>query len=160
MTALTPVRKILVPVDFSEPSERALSYALELASRLDAHVLVMHVWEPPRAVGPDFGLYPIGQGEVQQILEEEVSRRLKRFAGQAVGADDPQPDTLVVQGIPYEAIVDAAEGRQIDLIVMGTHGRSGLKHFFLGSVAEKVVRHAACPVLTIRERAAKPGQSA
>jgi glycine betaine transporter len=154
------VRKILVPIDFSEHSAKALAYAVDLATRFDAHILVLHVWEPPRTMGLEFGIYPIEQGSVLQILEEETTRRAQQFVAEQAKPEGLRLDTLAVQGVPYDVIVDIAESRHIDLIVMGTHGRSGLSRFFLGSVAEKVVRHAHCPVLTIRERASLPEQRA
>ena len=149
------LNKILVPVDFSECSDEAFDDALELARRYGAELVVLHVWQPPRMMGPETVFYP-PEGTRQSVIhlvEEEARRQTGDFV--AVRAA-PEPEvrltTLVEAGIPYATILDIAEREDVDLIVMGTHGRSGLSRFFLGSVTEKVVRHAHCPVLTIRIR--------
>jgi len=147
--------KILVPVDFSECSDEAFDDALELARRFGAELVVLHVWQPPRMMGPETIFYP-PEGTRQSVIhlvEEEARRQTGDFVAARA---EPEPDvhftTLVEAGIPYATILDIAEREGVDLIVMGTHGRSGLSRFFLGSVTEKVVRHAHCPVLTIRKR--------
>lgn len=135
---------ILLPTDFSECSERARSYACELAKRFTAEVHLLHVVPPislPAYVGPipDELLHP-EQG-ARRALEEwndpafEHAKRVVRS---------------VVMGTPFVEIVRYVRGRNMDLIVMGTHGRSGLAHALIGSVTEKVVRKAPCPVLTVR----------
>ncbi len=137
----------LVPVDFSEYSDHAVQYAAELARALGARLTLLHViHELPVGVGdwaaglPESYLGDL-EADVQQSLESA------REQVKAAGVD---ADIVMVHGIPFQSIIDVARDRQADLIVMGTHGRTGLKHVLLGSVAERVVRHAPCPVLVVR----------
>jgi universal stress protein A len=157
------LKRILVPVDFSACSDKAFEDALELARRFGAELIVLHVWQPPRTMGPETVFYP-PEGTRQSVIhlvEQEARRQTAEFvAARLEPAPEVRVTTLVEAGIPYASIVDIAEREEVGLIVMGTHGRSGLSRFFLGSVAEKVVRHAPCPVLTIRIRAERPGGGA
>jgi nucleotide-binding universal stress UspA family protein len=143
-----PLSRILVPTDFSEEARTALSYGVALAERLGGTLHVLHVVEAVVNVSPlpqEFGARDeldraIGEsawGELNQLLSAEDRKRLKvEFA--------------VEWGIPFTEIVRYAQARRVDLIAMGTHGRGGVKHLILGSVAENVVRGAPCPVLTVR----------
>jgi universal stress protein A len=144
------IRQILVPIDFSAPSRAALEHAAGLAERLDATVVVLHTWEQPSYFGPE-GVLIAAPGVVHPGLDEvrrSVERELAQFvAGAALPAGT---DLRVVSGRPAEAILEAAAEPGIDMIVMGTHGRSGLARMIVGSVAEAVIRHAPCPVLTLR----------
>jgi universal stress protein A len=150
------LKRILVPVDFSACSDKAFEDALELAGRFGAELIVLHVWQPPRTMGPETVFYP-PEGTRQSVIhlvEQEARRQTAQFVAERTAlAPNVRVTTLVEAGIPYASIVDVGEREDVGLIVMGTHGRSGLSRFFLGSVAEKVVRHAHCPVLTIRTRA-------
>jgi nucleotide-binding universal stress UspA family protein len=142
-------QRVLVPLDFSAPSQQALNYAIELAGKLQASLTLLHVIQTPVLVGgPAMGvdtslvLYLEElEAEMWQTIETHVAR---------VQAAGLAGDALVVHGTPFQQIIDIAAARQVDLIVMGTHGHTGLQHFFLGSVAEKVVRMAPCPVLVTR----------
>jgi len=146
--------RILVPTDFSPPSDAALATAKEMAERFGASIHVLHVLEDPYSTSAYatevYGFLPPGLKESwQRNAEERLVRLLPpeertRFGG----------TSTVVFGSPAKAIVEYADGNGIDLIVMGTHGRSGVAHLLLGSVAERVVRTARCPVLTIRGVAA------
>ncbi len=140
--------RILVPVDFSEPSLNALAYACGLAKRFGATLTVLHVVEPVYVAEPYMGVAP----EVGRFLDEEI-RNAKTILTR-IEADRRKQGlrvrSLVVAGPPALLIVDTARDTGADLIVMGTHGRTGLAHAFIGSVAEKVVRTARCPVLTVR----------
>jgi universal stress protein A len=144
------VRQILVPIDFSAPSRAALTYAVALAERLGATLEVLHVWEPPRYVGPEaVAFVPADVAhpdweEVRQRVRTEVERLVA-----SVGGASPAR-VRVVPGAPRELIPEVAAEIGAELVIMGTHGRSGLARVFLGSVAEAVVRHAPCPVLTLR----------
>jgi nucleotide-binding universal stress UspA family protein len=141
-------RKILCPVDFSEGSRRALRLALELQGG-DAELVLVHVWEPPYVYGPDAAIPGAAFVETKTIAENELAK-LKREVEQQ-GAR--RVSTVLATGAPWNEIVElAGRDRGIDLIAMGTHGHTGLKHVLLGSVAEKVVRHAPCPVLVARLR--------
>jgi nucleotide-binding universal stress UspA family protein len=140
--------KVLVPTDFSEPSATALAYALALARTFGASLHVLHVVEEPLAQGWNgFGLPALPElraqvlADAQQRLEEAVPP-LER--------DRQATELVTCLGDADGEIVSFAKARQVDLIVMGTHGRGGMAHLLLGSVAEKVVREAPCPVLTVR----------
>ncbi|MBA2592613.1 MAG: universal stress protein [Gammaproteobacteria bacterium] len=137
------INRILCPVDFSEPSTRALEYALALAERLGAHVDVVHVFQFPTFAVDDLTL-PL---YLQENLSQRLRERLEQFVIEKAG-EGSKATAHVREGVPYLEIMEAAKGQ--DLIVMGTHGRSGLSHLLLGSVAERVVRGSEVPVLTIR----------
>jgi nucleotide-binding universal stress UspA family protein len=145
------IARVIVAIDFSPSSRSALDYATLLAATLGASMEVVHVREPPGYVGPDtMALLPIAagqpgfeqtRGEVQRELEGALARAPSRPARHSV---------RIESGEPSDAILQVAADSGADLIVMGTHGRSGLARALLGSVAESVLRRAACPVLTIR----------
>ena len=141
-------RHILVPLDFSTDSERALDYALELASIFQARLTLLHVMHIPVMVEVDLHAY------LPKI--ETAARQQIEACQQRVQAAGLTSDMVLVRGVPFQDIVETARDRQVDLIVMGTHGRTGLPHAFLGSVAEKVVRLAPCPVLVTRQAADIP----
>ena len=141
-------KKILVGTDFSEPSDAARRTAIELARRLGAELEIVHVEEPLPAYAFSEGALPDLprlQEEVRSWAEREVEQQAKeaRAAGVPV-------TTAVLLGTPANAIVEAARTDGADLIVVGTHGRTGFERILLGSVAERVVRTASCPVLTVR----------
>jgi len=143
------IKNILVATDFSEPSDSALEYGRALALNFGARLHVIHVVEiPPFSVGADGAAYDFAL--VQESLEEDARKKLADVLGPENG--QPPAMTVVVRTAPSPAIViaDYARGSDIDVIVMGTHGRGMLGHLFLGSVAERVVRIAPCPVLTLR----------
>lgn len=136
---------IIVPTDFSYASDAALGYARMLAARFGASLHLLHVVDEPGSWSEVYAAIP----EIQLRLSADAARRLE-----AMAACLPPPlhaTSAVVCGAPVPSIVKAAESRGADLIVMGTHGRRGMGHLLLGSVAERVVRLAPCPVLTVRE---------
>lgn len=142
------IRQILAPTDFSEYSKEAVAYAFELAQKFGAKLLLLHVIEMPA--------YPI-EGFVPPSIGSTLIEDLERqaWADLAQVLPEAQNDKValtrqVVVGIPYRKIVEVAAAEKADLIVMATHGRTGLGHLLIGSVAERVVRAAPCPVLTIR----------
>jgi nucleotide-binding universal stress UspA family protein len=144
------IAKILVPTDFSEPSDLALEYARALAEQFGASLHLLHVLEDPFAAGAWSGeVYVADAPQLRASLRLEASRRLE---GALPPADRARLNvtTQVMAGSPAPAIRDVADDGGFDLIVMGTHGRSGMAHLLLGSVAEKLVRTAPCAVLTIR----------
>lgn len=137
------IERILYPTDFSEPAAHALPHAVELARRFEAQLTVLHI----RTLFQDDPSQPeyqfLNTGEYKEFLQEELKQVARSI-------DDIRLDArLEMNASAAAGIVDSAGEEDIDLIVMGTRGRSGLAHFFLGSVAEKVVRHARCPVLTV-----------
>ena len=143
------VRRILVPIDFSAHSQRVTQYACELAARLGARVELLHVVDDPllsRALGPD--LYPDGSAETGEQLVANASTKLREAAIAARRHGAPV-QFVVLQGNPARMIVKQASAYDCDVIVMGTHARTGLAHLVFGSVAERVRRSAGCPVLTL-----------
>lgn len=148
----TTIRKILVPIDFSTPSEEALSYAADLATSLGASVVIGHVIHEPFIAGGEWDLYVRDASEMREQLHSDVSAKLA-----AIVADFERRglrvSTDIRFGPPREGIVNAAKATEADLIVMSTHGHSGLHHLLLGSVVEHVIRAAHCPVLAVRDPA-------
>ena len=143
------VRRILVPVDFSVHSQHVTRYACELAARLGARVELLHVVDDPflaRALGPE--LYPGGSAETAEQLVADASTKLREAAIAARRHGAPV-QFVVLRGNPARMIVKQASACDCDVIVMGTHARTGVAHLILGSVAERVRRSAACPVLTL-----------
>lgn len=143
------IKRILVPTDFSPTSDLAMDYAADLARKLGAAIQLLHVVDEPSfaAVYPDGYFVDLPALRVQAMDEAQ-----KRFAALA-GRVDLDVTTDVQFGRPAVVIADQALARGTDLIVMGTHGRGGVAHLLLGSVAERVVRTAPCPVLTVRNTA-------
>jgi nucleotide-binding universal stress UspA family protein len=145
------LRRILVPIDFSAHSMQALDYAAGLSEPFGAQLAVLFVVEPIYYAVPDFAGATAAMGgllEEQKRSGREQLRRLERRyekRGIALRA-------LLQTGSPAQAIVDAAAQLKVDMIVMSTHGRTGVSHLLMGSVAERVVRTAACPVLTVHGR--------
>jgi glycine betaine transporter len=147
------ISRILVPVDFSAYSERALEYAIALAGRLGASLHLLHVVEDPIATGVWGGETVLPNlTELREELVDGAERQLVTYREAAERAGVPVVSTAQV-GLPAISIVDHATSLGVDLIVMGTHGRTGMAHLVMGSVAERVLRQAPCPVLTIREAA-------
>lgn len=144
---MVTIHKILVPTDFSAGSEAATEQALSLAQKFAASVTLFHVYQVPTYVFPDGSSFVAGP-EVTARIERGVEDSLAAAARAAQQKSGVPVETASAIGTPFEEILRAAEG--CDLVVMGTHGRTGLRHLLLGSVAEKVVRHAHCPVLTVR----------
>ena len=142
------VHHVLVPLDFSTYAEQALDYAIALAQKLQARVTLLHVIQPPEVVKVEGGIWP--SSTFLQDLEAAVTRDMEGYLARVTAAG-LAGEIAVVHGVPFQEILDTAKARQVDLIIMGTHGRTGLSHVLLGSVAEKVVRLAPCPVLVARQ---------
>jgi nucleotide-binding universal stress UspA family protein len=136
---------ILVPTDFSDYSQQAIVYACELAKRFGAKLQLLHVVPPPALPMP----YVAPVSEEMLHLDEAAERELDAWKVPAL-EQMAQVERVVRTGVPFVEIVRHAKDNDVDLIVIGTHGRTGLAHALLGSVAEKVVRKATCPVLTVR----------
>jgi nucleotide-binding universal stress UspA family protein len=144
---MIPLKNILVPTDFSDTSEVAVTYAQALAEAFGATVHVLHVLRDPASHLPVEALAALPT--LREQLAWDAQQRLgKVLAGPEAQKLDVQ--RVVRMGVPFVDIIGYAKGHDIDLIVMGTHGRGPIKHMLLGSVAEKVVRKAPCPVLTVR----------
>jgi len=146
------LKHIMVPIDFSECSLCALNYALALAKKLEADLVLLHIVEP--AVYIDNAennlLAPTLPDETNQQLMTASRERLMALK-EEVARCGIAVETLVRMGRAQSEIPDTAKATGVDLIVMGTHGHSGIKHALLGGIAERVVRHSSCPVLVVRQ---------
>ena len=147
--ALVRLKRIVVATDLSEFLVSALPYAAAFAEKFDAEIILVHVVEP-RFPPPEVGTLPPQVVEQDEsALAEEYLQRLR----QEVLDDDLQIRTLVRNGVPFQEITRLASSLNADLIILSTYGHTGLKHVLLGSTAERVVRHADCPVLVVRDNA-------
>lgn len=144
------LKKILVATDFSEPSDAALAYGRELARTFEAQLVVVHVADNlmTRAYGGDGFVF--ADPELQHDVEAAAQRHLGALLCDEDRALLGAEPVVLTSNTPAFAIVDYASRRDVDLIVMGTHGRGAVAHLLMGSVAERVVRTAPCPVLTVR----------
>lgn len=139
---MKPFTRILVPTDFSKPSERALEQAIVLARTFHARLVLLHVWSMPYTAYSEGLTWPVGQMQqaAQKALDEAQLKAMKLY---------PETDAVLRQGGEWLQIIEAIAEHEIDLVVMGTHGRRGLPHLFMGSVAERVVRMSPVPVMTV-----------
>ncbi len=143
------IHKILCPVDFSDPSREALHFAVDLAERYGASVTLLHVYQVPAYAFPE-GMVLAGP-DVLASLVERIAQTLAAWREEAVRRSPRiTVDSETAMGVAHAEILRVAKTGGHDLIVVGTHGRTGLSHVVLGSVAESVLRHATMPVLTIR----------
>lgn len=142
--------RILVPTDFSKFSLQALDDAVDLGKQSAARILVLHCLEPvyfastADMYGPGMNVSMLIE-EQRRSAQQQLARIKRDLEKRRVAVQ-----TLIESGPAAFAIIDTAKRQRVDLIVMSTHGRSGLSHLFMGSVAERVVRGASCPVLTVR----------
>lgn len=141
------LQNILVPSDFSECSDAAVRYGLELARKFDATVHLLHVVQDPMTMPWAAEGLAVPMLEVVEQWQKEAEERLKALVPPV---DRGRVRVSSTVASPYPEILRFAGEQRIDLIVMGTHGRGGVSHLLLGSIAEKVVRRAPCPVLTVR----------
>jgi universal stress protein A len=146
------IKRILVPVDFSSCSRVALEHAVTLAEQFGASVDVVHVWPPPRSVGPDtvLDVFRKSSPTLGEDARASASKEMEQFLTPFQKKGTIKFRLRIECGEPYQRILEIANGGVYDLIAMGTHGRTGLSHVVMGSVAEKVVRHSLFPVLTVR----------
>ncbi len=147
--AVKPIKNVLCPIDGSPSSKIALEYGLFVAKHFGGRAHVLHVWHVSTHIRPDLSVWLETQGQqpVSKVVEAEARAETQRFLAaipEAAGVE-----VHVLEGEPWRVITEKAEQDGFDIIVMGTHGRSGFAHLALGSVAERVVRHAPCPVLTV-----------
>ncbi len=136
------LKHILVPTDLGESSQEAESLAVELAKTVKAKVTLLHVWTVPAAAYAEALTWPIDEleGTAQKALDATVERLRAAY---------PEVDGMLMSGLTWERILDTAKELDVDMIVLGTHRWRGLTRFFLGSVAEKIVRLSPIPVLTV-----------
>jgi nucleotide-binding universal stress UspA family protein len=150
------IRRILVPTDFTETSEHALDWALELAAKLGAAVTVMHTYEIPIVGFPDGAIVatPEIASRIADASRTALDGTVERRRGRGIAIE-----AILREGVAWEEINSVAETINADLVVIGTHGRRGLTRALLGSVAENVIRTAHRPIVTIRfpDTGKKPG---
>ncbi|MEX2287906.1 MAG: universal stress protein [Planctomycetaceae bacterium] len=145
------LKRILLPTDFSENSKLGVAYACALAEQFGSELHLLHVVQDLVAMVPEPGLAFPPPGDYVREMEEAARAALAQIPD-ASWAAGKTVVRVTRQGPPFLEIVRYAKEQAIDLIVMGTHGRSGLAHVLMGSVAERVVRKAPCPVLTVRPK--------
>ncbi len=141
------IRRILVPLDFSESTSPLLEWAAHLASQHGSSVVLLHAYHLPVEFQQLEGAYlpPEFWANVKREAEDSLARFAKELSGQGISVQ-----MAVCEGYAATAIIEEATRRDVDLIVIGTHGLSGIKHLLLGSIAERVVQKAPCPVLTVK----------
>ncbi len=142
------LKRILVPIDFSQPSKNALRYATSFAKHFRAELLLVYVVEP--AVYPgDLSFGQIGIPHIEKEMRERGKKELERLVKEHV-AGQVASRAKIRTGKPFLEIIGMAKEEDVDLIIIATHGHTGVEHIIFGSTAEKVVRKAPCPVLVVR----------
>lgn len=142
-------RKILCPVDLSEFSDEILSYAKEVAKGFNSELIVLTVIPTLEYYVPyESFIIPDNILQMKENLQLEVEKDMERL----IGSIDYPAKKMIRWGIPHNVILDIIREEEIELVVMGTHGRSGIEHLILGSVAEKIIRKSPCPVLIVRPK--------
>ncbi len=139
---------ILIPIDFSDSSQVAIDYAVTLRAHFPSNVTLLHVIEPFLGYGSEISIIP---ADIDVDREDKSKARLKELAALFDGGVPAK--SVCLRGKPWHCICDWAADNDVDLIIMPTHGHSGLLHMWLGSVAERVVQKAPCPVLVVRSKA-------
>ena len=145
---MKPFDKILFANDFSENSEHAFDYALTLAKQFNSRLIIIHVINEPVDLR-GFYVPHISFEKLEKEIEEGAEKMMQKFC-RTRAKDFTNYETLIVAGIPYEEILKKADEEKVSLIVLGTQGRKGIDHFLFGSTAERVVRNAESPVMTVR----------
>jgi nucleotide-binding universal stress UspA family protein len=142
---MIPFKKILVPIDFGPASDEALKAAVELAKRDSAELELVHVWEIPTYSYATLDYAPMDVlGPIRDAAKAQLEETLAR-----VRKELPRTEGILRQGAPWQEVQSAIENSKPDLVIMGTHGRKGVRRMLLGSVAEKIVRTSPVPVLTM-----------
>jgi len=144
---MQPFERILTAIDFSDNSGYAFDYALSLARQFNAELTLLHVINEPVDLR-GFYVPHISFEELEKEIETGAKSMMEEFCREKLG-DYKKVKTSIVSGTPFEEIIRTATDMNASLIVMGTHGRTGLDHIIFGSTAERVVRSASCPVLTV-----------
>ena len=142
------IKRIMVPIDFSDYSKRALKYAVDFAKQFNSKMFLIYVVEP--IIYPaDFSMGQVAIPSADLDMQSRASEELMNLA-KTIGSG-LHVETIIKTGKPFIEIIDTAKEKDVDLIIMATHGHTGVEHLLFGSTAEKVVRKAPCPVLTLRE---------
>lgn len=148
------IERILIPTDFSESSRHALKYAIELNASFKARLFLIHVLQD----FTEFSEYNLSPSILPQLyleFEENAAKRLEEMVTGMV-PPDMHCDTYILHGVAFYEIIQFSNQENVDLIVIGTRGRTGIKHVLFGNTADKVVKKAHCPVLTVRNPDEKP----
>ena len=148
---MSRVRRILHPTDFSRASSAAFARAVQMAKADRAQLLIVHVLAPPLPIAGEGYISPSVYEDLEDSSQKYAQKRLSALLAKARMAG-ARATTLLLEGVAHEQIIRAAKSKKADLIVMGTHGHTGLVKFFVGSIASRVVAGAHCPVLTVRGR--------
>lgn len=146
-------KRILVSTDFSEAGDHAIGHAFRMAADHGAEVLLCHVVEMVVAPNPLYAHYystDLLNPEIRERAEADAHQGLRDRVPKTAPLCDVPYTTVVADGVPADEIIRLAKERDADLIVIATHGHTGFKHIFLGSTAERVIRHVHCPVLVVR----------
>ncbi len=143
------IKKILVPIDFSDYSKNALKYAAQFAKQFNAKIYLIYVVEP-MIYPADFSMGQVAIPSTDIDLHSRAEEELKKLSKEIVNGNS-KVEVLIKTGKPFVEIIESASANDIDLIIIATHGHTGVEHLLFGSTAEKVVRKAPCPVLTLRE---------
>lgn len=152
------IRSLLLPTDFSECANYALSYAAEFAREAGASIICLHVIEPVvPTVGYSGVTEPLPMADISEQLEDSATRELPKIA-QHQACTGLAVEEVIAHGDAASEIVRVARERAVDLIVISSHGRTGLGRILFGSTAEQVVRHAPCPVLVVKPPQEESGQ--
>ena len=142
------ISTVLTAIDFSDSSDNAFQMALSMAKSFSARLIVLHVINEPVDLR-GFYVPHISFEKLEEEIEEGAQKMMEIFCRKNM-VDFKDYDSLIVAGLPYEQIIKQAEEKSADMVVLGTHGRTGLDHVLFGSTAEKVVRKSSVPVLTVR----------
>lgn len=145
----TTIKKVLVPIDFSDYSKSALRYAVSFARSFNAEIILIYVVEPI-IYPPDFSMGQIAMPTINTDWDTRAKEELDKLAKNEITSNG-KVKTIIKTGKPFAEIIETAKEEDIDLIIIATHGHSGVEYILFGSTAEKVVRKAPCPVLTLRE---------
>ena len=144
------LKKILVPIDFSDPSKKAFQYASRLAEQFDSEIVLLHVMELPPPIAAMRLAYDARRSSVDRL--SAAKKKLRALSSRIRSRPFSAVNSIIRTGHAPNEISKAAKDLDVDLIVIATHGFMGWKHFAIGSTAERVVRSAPCPVLVVRER--------
>ena len=143
------LQRIMVPLDLSDHSRKALTYAAKFAEQFGAELELVHVVTP--VIYAEGMVLPAAMENLDRETESHARKELAELAA-AHQSGSVEVKTTVLSGTPYDEIVNHARAQQTDLLLITTHGRTGLEHFLLGSTAEKILRHAPCPVMVVRDK--------
>lgn len=142
-------KKVMVPIDFSDYSRNALLYSVDFARHFNAELVLIYVVEPI-IYPPDFSMGQVALPTIDQEMDTRAREELEQLTEEII-PKEIKTTIIVRAGKPFIEIIETAQDEDVDLVIISTHGRTGMEHILFGSTAEKVVRKSPCPVLTLRE---------